>query len=1276
MIDTILKIAKVKDIKSFYKKFPTEAAFMKAHGKEFKKAQVGVSIDKSSPTTGFTPLDYGQYYNQADKSITGSTEAERQQQAYQQAMLQATQQGATSGSSGGFDLGKIASSIGDIAKVAGSMSSGKRGINIPKAYPGTEVNFGSAMNTQWNPNGTSPPTYATSPNAVPVDQYTMEGDNNNISNLLNQTAGSGQNKPGTKVNWAQGLPIVEKVVGLVQKVQDEKEAVRKARQAEGVSKATAKATEQVDVDSQRQLSENINKKREAMMPVNTGQEFFPIYGVGTNPLARNGYMLQGGGEIQNTYAPNTLYDDLGFEPLNDSDIVKQYRMGGNLRQAQWGELISAASKGKFGSTSQFAGGAGGGVGQFANAGGTEAVGNAATQLSGGDSAGADIGGEVGGAIGSIWGPVGQLIGKTVGTVGGNLIDTNPEKIKNAQAATTRNTGRTAGANFGKGVQDQYNSYVRDGGNINPQLINYFGDHIAQDVYDFAHEGMDSLRTGGNIRQNLFTQQSMAMGGELKTLWGGRAEPISYNPYLPDGGETVMFKGNLHKESDDQGNTGIGVSYGNTQPSYSKFETGGNAEANVEVEGGEPAVKLQNGGQEESLVVFGNLKFDKKLAMATNDKELIELADEYGGKKFKRIEHHIANKTNRENKKIAKAISELNELDSTTSFDKLKLTSLKATIDGGNMKLKKYAADTQNLANYQEALNATADENGFIADNLARGEVKIDKNAFSNSAEFGTSIPKAQHGWDSEKETAYSNWLNEITSRIGSNKNNIDTPQNKKIFEEKWKSETSHRKDIQLEKNRNIHRDIYNKYLKDKRIGEMNLSYEDFVKNILHYGIEGAQTPEFKAWYSKTTGKPISPSPVQTTGKSTTKLAGDNATKREAAIRSSGQPPVAQPSGYVSKYGLVPWKGNTSPGDRYGMKTKSSFTGEEWDKIAENLGFTGQGNEEFQKFLLNNPQSKPLIEARHKELYDKAPFIDKKLGYGWASKELLNLIPPPQDTPKLPGMSVTTDNTTTRIPYTPPIEDKPKFPWIPALNTLIPYLRPTDQEQLDPNQLAGEMYAMSNNKVEPVQYQNYQPELTVPYDISLQDIMNENQADYRSAQRMSGYNPAALASLNAQKYGANQKVLAEQFRLNQAEKDKVYSENRNILNDAQLKNLQGLDQQYVRQQEALSNTKATTLAALNSISDKYAKNKLENRQLGVYENLYNYRYNDQMKAQNYNPFAQFDINGGMGTTGLEGLTEEEKAIAIADAKLNRAKKALATTKTTVRNGAIVQSANKL
>ena len=60
-------------------------------------------------------------------------------------------------------------------------------------------------------------------------------------------------------------------------------------------------------------------------------QMFPTYGVGTNPLT-----AQYGAEIQYTYAPNTLYDDLGYEPLSDSDIVKQYRAGGFVPKAQGG----------------------------------------------------------------------------------------------------------------------------------------------------------------------------------------------------------------------------------------------------------------------------------------------------------------------------------------------------------------------------------------------------------------------------------------------------------------------------------------------------------------------------------------------------------------------------------------------------------------------------------------------------------------------------------------------------------------------------------------------------------------------------------------------------------------------------------------------------------------------------------------------------------------------------------------------------------------------------
>ena len=120
--------------------------------------------------------------------------------------------------------------------------------------------------------------------------------------------------------------------------------------------------------------------------------------------------------------------------------------------------------------------------------------------------------------------------------------------------------------------------------------------------------------------------------------------------------------------------------------------------------------------------------------------------------------------------------------------------------------------------------------------------------------------------------------------------------------------------------------------------------------------------------------------------------------------------------------------------------------------------------------------------------------------------------------------------------------------------------------------------------------------------------------------MVGYNPAIQGQLSAQKYAANQKVLAEQFRLNQAKRDQVYGENRNLLNQFGLQKLNIFDRQYVRQAEALSKTKATTQAALNSISDKFLRNRLENRTLATMENLYNYRYDPRFRAINMNaPF---------------------------------------------------------
>jgi len=95
-----------------------------------------------------------------------------------------------------------------------------------------------------------------------------------------------------------------------------------------------------------------------------------------------------------------------------------------------------------------------------------------------------------------------------------------------------------------------------------------------------------------------------------------------------------------------------------------------------------------------------------------------------------------------------------------------------------------------------------------------------------------------------------------------------------------------------------------------------------------------------------------------------------------------------------------------------------------------------------------------------------------------------------------------------------------------IGAYLPYLRPSNQQNLDPNQLMGEMLALSSNNLEPVQAQKYSPLLETPTKISYQDALNANQSDFNRISRQLTNNPEALASLTAQKYSANLLPLAE------------------------------------------------------------------------------------------------------------------------------------------------------
>jgi hypothetical protein len=1005
MKSEFLKIAGVKSEKAFYKKYPTEAAFFKAHPeakKQIKKAQWGDLLSSFSQ-------------NIPDM----------------QTLMQSQTQ------SGGVNASMFPS--GNQPQTSGPM-------NAPGSYNSWDIDNNGVPDTVQGPQNN--PLNTTAPGAIPK-------------------------KPGALDQLSKFAGPAGQIIGGIQAIKEGKKKKEKAEMFARVSDVQAQAAESTDVDAFRQYTENAERRRRAFMPVTTGEEFFPVYGVGTNVLrsSRNGIRLEDGGmvggnptEIQNTYGDgNSLYDDLEYEPLYNIDQVKSYRIGGYLPKAQGGMEMSGMMSSMGGGGTPW--GAIGGLGS-----------QAAGSLTGNDGGG-QIGGAIGGAAGmALGGPMGAAIGQTLGTLAGGLLDTNDRDQRKAEEKTKYNMERMMTSQFRNDLQGQFGSNMRDGGYMNPeynpQVITMFGDVNDEDFADFAHK--DEFRAGGHLRAyrdpSERAMQTYAMGGELKTHWGGYAEPMSENPYLPGSGETVMFRGKSHDESDGKGNTGIGITYGDNP---------------VEVERGEPAVKLKDGSSgEDSLVVYGNLMIPKYGVEALGDKNA-------KGKKFKNYVADLSKTEAKQNKLIEKSTDELNSLDVKNSFDKLKLTALEISIKGANMKLKEIADKKIKAADLQNAINDTAEEYGIVADDLARGKVKIDKNAMKEEAKFGKSIPKAVDG---------------------------------------------------------------------------------------------------------------------TTTTDTTTLA-----------------PIP-----ADAYGLNIWEGNKTG---LGKKTASEFTLDQWNQIAKKYGFKGKGNLEFQRFLMSNPQTANIIKARHNILYGKNPetdpsLYDNLLGRGYAASELLDLPPAatiPKDDSKVTKIDDKDDASFETIPYK-------RSGLLDFAGQLLPYIRPTDQEELNPRQLMGEMYAMSSNQLEPVQAIPVSPRLRVPYEINRNVAKNNLISQTRAAQRLAGYNPALQAYIASQAYSPMQQLQEQDFIDNQRMNDTIFSGNIATLNDADAKNREIYDQQYLRQAQAKSNTKAIAQAALNSISDKYAKNALENKTLGIYENLYNYRYDNRGRAINMNAPFQANIPYIYGNDG--------------------------------------------
>ena len=1175
-----LKMAGVKSEAEFYKKFPSEDAFMAKHGKAVKKlmvkkANIGAMIqNKQAPTSNRKPtrIDdaflYDTVASQMGKEsydeMMAKMKAEAQAAAGQQSggggggmggmmamlpQIMSMMGGAegAGGAGGAGDMGAMMSGVGlgkngskiskdRLKKIEGELHKAskmhkgqakrigkmlKGGGNVekfephmmydPKTKKGKKVKTlkehlafkkkGWSHDAPKAQGGTVTPSWGQGIDLPQGEAYSSPG--NQFFGMQEGASGMDQASNIFNSDAVQnfGIPIVSDIMKISDQLKQQKEGLARAKQNRMLTELTLDAakSEPEKIDREYVRPEDIQ---------NTGEEFFPIYGVGTNVLAKHGgaYKAQDGGMFTGEYMP-----------LVDPNQQKQFRQGGALGSNSY--LVPKAQGGFNMSNISYGGGASGGLGQDLSS----------TLFGGGTDAGSNIGGTIGSTIGSAFGPIGGAVGGFIGSGIGDLVDRDDRRTRKENERAERATKELSYTAIAPAVQAGYASHVREGGNIssNPSML-----------------------------------ETMKMGGELKTLWGGEAETVSYNPYA--GGESIQFKGNSHDYRDPKtGQTGIGVAYGQ--------ESVANNEAVVEVEN-EPAQQLKDGGGAENLVVYGDLKIPEEFVSEIGD-------DRAKGKKFKKYVSDVLNKDElKANKRMEKAADLGLESDNTV-FGQLERTTADAILKGSDMKLKSIAEKKNILADLQSALNETFDEleikgNEFIQ----KGKMVNDpERSMNNMAKSGIEIKPENKGkftaWAKEKGMSVSAAANKVMANTDGYSPGVVKMAN-------------------FAKN----------FAKNGAGVPKAQDGNGFEKNELG-GDDVEMTPEeaIAANYklNKKTGKYERPN-------------GETVDPVDASGSSLGYTPKGQ--SIDSETGLA---GGVTQEEYDKLKEDSPWF--DWDSVDLNKTVTYKGKKVSSAILKYQEELNKNLES----VGAKPVKVDGILG-----QETRDAVYTPAAPGKEPEVEVAKIREEPTVTETTTIAQG--FP-------LTGYQPRVEGEPLDPNQLLGEYAALSSNTLVPAYAQTYQPKLRVPYDISLQDMKNDVIAQNRALQRNPALanNPAAAALTQAPTYAALNKINAEEFRQNQAMKDSVYSGNTETINRARMTNLGIYDQQQDRQQQAVANTKATTIAALNSISSKYQQKQLETRLKQTFANLYpTYGFDDDYRAR-VQQSGSFNVNG-QTISGIPGL----------------------------------------
>jgi hypothetical protein len=1218
MKDQILKIAKVKSEKEFYKKYPTEEAFMKAHGKAFKKAamgakmvetqldqltdfgnppmaQVGTMIGGDNPNVKLKPMGFNDLMTGAKATNAGITKEEQMRQdnlAALEAKNAPDQEvdggfaktlagvaGQFLGEGGDGDVGDIVNDLpihrygGDLYKYQGGGGLTSLGNSIGSAFQG-QGGLGSGLVDMFSG------TKGTGKGLIDASQAMFKGVG--LKGGLKTLGTSEGLKTAGKAAGVGILNAAPQILQGIGQIKEQKQAIKKADQTAQISNVTALAAE-----SQPQLQKRRYTRPEDAL-VQPGQLGNP-QGAGTNYLAQNGRSIGGNPtEIQNTYnSPLDIYSDLGFTPLND-DIVKQYAYGGDLNKAAFGDYFQ-------------------------------------------DSGQASIGKGVGTALGSAFGPIGGMVGGFLGGVAGNALGgaQDAAKLKGFQDDNVKNLERSAWAQGAQNIQSTYSSFMEDGGWVSndwqPQTITKFGEYNMNQLLAPPNDA-DMLRAGGHLREYTPpSAEAMYTGRAQYGKWmkrtnepGVEVAPTSgamVNPRLSD------IKAYTQMNSTDTNRNG--------RSNYNQDFT--SAQYTKDYYDNQPSQEVYSYGRDN-----GN-KFSEFTRMATEGQPAVnELHRTEERRPFLNLigKKQIMDRYDMLNEKKAQGyMQQMNNAmpGGLPGYTAPNMEYGGQMAMGGDLQVHRGKAETMSYNPYLPGDGETVMFRGPSHDN---GGIPVSYGQNGVEVEGGEPAIKLQDGGQEENLVVFGNM---VIPKYGVAEIGDDKAKGKK-----FKNYIADLSRTEAKQNKIIDKStkLVNSLKNDNPFDQLSM-------NASRANLLGANM-KLKDIADKKQRAAVVQNAILDTAKEFGVESDGLAKGKLKAIKD----PLIGKNGLKLKKAqsgdkVVTWHPDWD--DVYNNDAPDVLNAADLEMIKRGMskpGFMGQGATDLQEVV---------VTAKRPKL--KGP---------------LDIIPMETNLRKLPLPPITFSGKPLDLQMAKGKKKKGKFDWEMLAKTLASglgdYFRPTTNNPLDGSQLMGEMYALGNNQQDPVYAQTYQPMLDNIYDISLQDQINSIDSQARAAIRAAGDNPSAQAYIMSQAAELKNKVLGEQMRINQANKAQVYQGNRAAINDSVLKNIGILDNQQVRQSTAKSRTKEQAIEALNSISDKIARNKLETRNINTMENLYGYRFgqNDRVYNANNPYFFNSPIVGSMN---VGGLSEYEKAKAITNAY---EKKTKGLGKEESRNGSIVKA----